>query len=65
MGATERAIGILVLRDWTSVVFGVPQGSALGLLFAMYTSDMFDLIENMVFACADDYTLVAGYFTCC
>ena len=39
---------------------GVPQGSILGpLLFILYTSEMFDLVENRLFAYADDSTLLA------
>ena len=38
----------------------MPQGSVLGpLLGILYTSDMFDLVENRLFAYADDSTLLA------
>ena len=39
---------------------GVPQGSVVGpFLFVLYTSEMFDLVENRLFAYADDSTLLA------
>ena len=50
-GATSECIPI---------VSGVPQGSALGpLLFILYTSEMFELVENRLYAYADDSTLLA------
>ena len=46
--------------DSVDVVSGVPQGSVLGpLLFVLYTRDMFEVVENMMFNYADDSTLVA------
>ena len=42
------------------VVSGVPQGSALGpLLFLLYTSELFSILENKLFGYADDSTLIA------
>ena len=36
------------------------RGSVLGpLLFILYTSEMFELVENRLFAYADDSTLLA------
>ena len=53
---TDRRQRVVV--DGTSS--GVPQGSVLGpLLFILYTSEMFDLVENRLFAYADDSTLLA------
>ena len=46
--------------EWIPITSGVPQGSVLGpLLFILYTSEMFELVENRLFACADDSTLQA------
>ena len=38
----------------------MPQGSVLGpLLFLLYTSDFFSILENKQFGYADDSTLIA------
>ena len=38
----------------TQIVSGVPRGSALGpLLFILYTSEMFELVQNRLYAFAD------------
>ena len=42
------------------VVSGVPQGSILGqLLFLLYTSEHFSILENKLIGYADDSTLIA------
>ena len=46
--------------EWIQIVSGVPQGSVLGpRLFMLYTSEMFELVENRLYAYADDSTLLA------
>ena len=43
-----------------NVVTGVPQGSILGpLLFLLYTSELFSILENKLIGYADDSTLMA------
>ena len=51
---------IRAASDWVPIISGVPQGSMSGpLLFILYTSEMFELVENRLFAYADDSTLLA------
>ena len=46
--------------EWIPIVSGVPQGSALGpLLFILNTSEMFELVENRLYAYAENSTLLA------
>ena len=46
---------------WIPLISGVPQGTVFGpLLFILYTSEMFELVENRLFAYADDFTLLAA-----
>ena len=43
-----------------NVVSGVPQGSVLGpLLFLLYTSEFFSILESKLIGYADDSTLMA------
>ena len=45
---------------WALIVSGVPQGNVLGpLLFILYTIEMFELVENILYASADDSTVLA------
>ena len=44
-----------------NVVSGVPQGSVLGrLLFLLYTSELFSILENKLICYDDDSTLMAS-----
>ena len=46
--------------DWFPIILGVPQGSvSCPLLFILYTSEIFELVENRLIAYADDSTLLA------
>ena len=46
--------------EWILIISGMPQGSVLGpLKFVLYTSEMFELVENRLFAYADDSTVLA------
>ena len=47
-------------RTLVKVVAGVPQGSILGpLLFLLYTSEFFSILENKLIGYAEDSTLMA------
>ena len=46
--------------SFSDLVSGVPQGSVLGpILFILFTSDMFNVVQNSLIAYADDATLFA------
>ena len=46
--------------EWIPTIPGVPQRSVLGpLMFILYTSEMFELVENRLFEYADDSILLA------
>ena len=46
--------------EWIPLISGVPRGSVLGsLLFILYTSEMFELVGNRLFAYVDDSTVLA------
>ena len=46
--------------EWFPIVSGVLRGSVLRpLLLILYISEMFDLVENRLYAYADDPTLLA------
>ena len=51
---------VLLVSAWIPIVSSVPQGSVLcPLLFILYTSEMLELLENRLYAYADDSTLLA------
>ena len=59
-GCRQRVVVDGSASEWIPIISGMPQGSVLGpLLFILYTSKMFELFENRLFACADDSTLRA------
>ena len=57
------SVHVLVNGCWSklfNVVSGVPQGNILGpLLFLLYTSELFSILENKLIGYADDSTLMA------
>ena len=56
----HRVVVAVSAREWIPIISGMPQGSVLGpLLFILYTSEMFELVENTLFAYADHSTLLA------
>ena len=56
----QRVVVNRATSEWIPIVSGVPQGSVLGpLLFILYTSEMFQLVENRLYAYAEDSTLLA------
>ena len=49
-----------VASEWIKIISGVLQRSVLGpLLFILYASEMFELVDNRLFDYADDFTLLA------
>ena len=58
-GRRQRVVVDGAASEWIPIISGVPQVSVLGpLLFFLYTSEMFELVENIPFACTDS-TLLA------
>ena len=60
---SNRSQHIMLDGCWSklvNVVSRVPKGSILGpLLFLLYTSDLFSILENKLIGYADDSTLMA------
>ena len=60
---SDRSQHVMVDGCWSklvNVVSGAPQGTALGpLLFLLYTSDFFSVLENKLIGYADVSTLIA------
>ena len=60
---SNRSQHVMVDGCWSrlvNVASGVPQGSVLGpLLFLLYTSELFSILENKLIGYADDSTLMA------
>ena len=56
----QRVVVDCAESEWIPIISGMSQGSVLGaLLFILYTSEMIELVENRVFAYANDSTLLA------
>ena len=56
----QRVVVDGATSEWIPIVSGMLQGSVLGhLLFIFYSSQMFELVENRLYANADDSTLLA------
>ena len=48
------------VSEWIPIISGTPQGIVLGpLLFILYTCEIFQVVENRLFAYADDSTQLA------
>ena len=60
---SNRSQHVMVDGCWSkliNVVSGVQQGSVLGMLvFLLYTSELFSILENKLFSYGDDSTLMA------
>ena len=56
----QRAVVDSAANEWIPIVSGLKQGSVLGSPpFIIYTREIFHLVENRLFAYADDSTLLA------
>ena len=56
----QRVVVDDATSEWIPIVSGVPQGSVFGhLLIILYTSVMFELVSNRLYAYDDDSTLPA------
>ena len=56
----QRVVVDGATSEWIPIVSDVPQGSVLGpLLSILYTSEMLELVENRLYAYADDSTLLS------
>ena len=55
----QRVVVDGATSEWITIVSVVRQGSVLGpLMFILYTSEMFELVENRLYVYADDSTLL-------
>ena len=56
----QRVVVDGATSEWIPIVSDLPQGSVLSPhLLILYTSEMFKLVENRLYACATDSTLLA------
>ena len=63
VGSSSPTAGRVVVdgatSEWTPIIPDMPQGNVLGpLLFILYTSEIFELVDNRLYVCADDSTLL-------
>ena len=57
---TQRVVVEGAASEWIPIISGVPEGSVLGpSLFIIYTSEIFEPVENRLFVYAEDSTLLA------
>ena len=57
---SQRVVVDGAKSEWIPIVSGVRQGKVLGpILFILYTSEMFQLVENRLYAYAHDSILLA------
>ena len=57
---SQRVVVGGATNEWIPIVSGMPQGSVLGpLMFILYYSKMFQLVQNRLYANADGSTLLA------
>ena len=52
----QRVVFDGAASEWIPIISVMPQGSVIGLLFILYTSKMFELVENRLFAYSYDST---------
>ena len=56
----QRVVVDSAASEWIPIISGIPRDTVLGPhLFIIYASEIFELVENRLFAYADDSTLLA------
>ena len=56
----QRVVVDIASSEWIPIISGELQGNVFGLLlFILHTSEMFELVDNRLFAYVDDSTLLA------
>ena len=59
----QRVVGDGATSEWTQIVYGVPQVSVWVLIFSFFICEMFELVENRLYAYDDDSTLMTVFTT--